>query len=222
MLVFESDTARSSRARRALGSAVLLSVLAAVFAWTSHAPADPILYWLWATPALAGGALLWGAHRGMVCSPLAQTQVALLSVFLLCAGSLPQGIPTAFELSGVRLVLTPERLALLRAFVIGFASALVVREILLRKSPLLPGKWLSFVVVCVCVSAFEVVGALAWAAHAGLGRPSVGVLLGAPWELVSVCVGTVISLLALTRRHDGQLLESWMELTSALDWRRAA
>lgn len=41
-------------------------------------------------------------------------------------------------------------------FAQGFIPALIAREILLRTSPLKPGKWLAFIVVCIClaISAF--------------------------------------------------------------------
>ena len=34
----------------------------------------------------------------------------------------------------------------------GFIPAILTREILLRRSPLQPGKWLSFLTICVCMT----------------------------------------------------------------------
>src|SRR5262249_58868966 len=37
-------------------------------------------------------------------------------------------------------------------FAQGFVPAIIAREVLLRRSPLRPGKWLSFLVLCVCLA----------------------------------------------------------------------
>lgn len=228
MLAFDpaSDTDRLALARAARRAtsrtpALLVTGLAALFAWTSHAPADALLYWLWASPVLVGGALLYAGRKALPLSPLAQLQAALLSAFLLCAGRLPQdGAATLDLFAAGPLVLTPELLALARAFAIGFASAVLVREILLRRSPLLPGRWLAFLTVCVCLGLFEVLGVLAWAAHGLLARPPVELALAAPWEFLLVYAGAASALVTLTRRHDAQIQELWIAFTPALDWRR--
>jgi len=37
-------------------------------------------------------------------------------------------------------------------FAQGFVPAMIVREILIRRSPLIPGKWLFFIVLCICMA----------------------------------------------------------------------
>lgn len=53
----------------------------------------------------------------------------------------------------------------------GFIPAMIAREILLRASPLKPGKWLFFIVVCVCMGISVVYEFIEWwVALANRGR----------------------------------------------------
>lgn len=199
-------------ARRSLLSPALVTALAGLFAWSSHAPADALVYWLWAAPVVAGVTLACATRRALPLSPLVRTVGAAFGAYLLCAG----------RLSGSAHAVSPESLALGRAFGIGFATAVLAREVLLRKSPLLPGRWLAFLSACVSLAAFGGLEVVAWAARAALARPAPAASLGAPWELLLVYAGAASALVLFTRRHDEEIQELWVDFTSALDWRRAA
>lgn len=92
-------------------------------------------------------------------------------------------------------------------FAQGFIPALVSRELLLRTSPLKPGKWLCFIVlsICLAVSAFyELIEwwTAAWqgaSADAFLG--SQGDVWDAQWDMFFCLLGALSALLLFSKLH---------------------
>ena len=122
-----------------------------------------------------------------------------------CADQLSRGIRDTFELSRNHY----DRVG---HFAQGFVPAILAREILIRTSPLRPGKWLFFLVCCVvlAISAFYELTEW-WAAL--LTSPETGTaFLGTQgdiwdtqWDMALALSGAVISLLLLGRPHQEQL-----------------
>jgi putative membrane protein len=102
-------------------------------------------------------------------------------------------------------------------FAQGFVPAIIAREVLLRRSPLQPGKWLFFLVICVCLAVSASYELIEWLA-ATLGGSSADAFLGTQgdvwdtqWDMFMALVGALTSLVLLSRVHDVQL----RRLTSA-------
>ena len=96
-------------------------------------------------------------------------------------------------------------------FAQGFVPAIIAREVLLRRSPLQRGKWLFFLVTCVCLAVSASYELIEWLA-ALLGGSSADAFLGTQgdpwdtqWDMFMALVGAVTSLLLLSRVHDRQL-----------------
>jgi putative membrane protein len=96
-------------------------------------------------------------------------------------------------------------------FAQGFVPAMLTREVLLRRSPLARGKWLAFLVVCVCVAFSATYELIEWLA-ALLGGSSAESFLGTQgdvwdtqWDMFMALVGASAALLLLSRAHDRQL-----------------
>jgi len=94
----------------------------------------------------------------------------------------------------------------------GFIPAILVREILLRRSPLVPGKWLFFLVTCICLAFSACYEFLEWwtavigggAADAFLGTQ--GDVWDTQWDMFLALIGAITAQLTLGRIHDHQLL----------------
>ena len=93
----------------------------------------------------------------------------------------------------------------------GFVPAIIAREVLLRRSPLQRGKWLFFLVTCVCLAVSASYELIEWLA-ALLGGSSADAFLGTQgdvwdtqWDMFMALVGAITSLLLLSRVHDRQL-----------------
>ena len=102
-------------------------------------------------------------------------------------------------------------------FAQGFVPAIIAREVLLRRSPLQPGKWLFFLVICVCLAVSASYELIEWLV-ATLGGSSADAFLGTQgdvwdtqWDMFMALVGALTSLVLLSRVHDVQL----RRLTSA-------
>jgi len=96
-------------------------------------------------------------------------------------------------------------------FAQGFVPAIIARELLLRRSPLQRGKWLFFLVTCVCLAVSASYELIEWLA-ALLGGSSADAFLGTQgdvwdtqWDMFMALVGAITSLLLLARVHDRQL-----------------
>jgi putative membrane protein len=96
-------------------------------------------------------------------------------------------------------------------FAQGFVPAIVAREVLLRRSPLQRGKWLFFLVTCVCLAISASYELIEWLA-ALLGGSSADAFLGTQgdvwdtqWDMFTALVGAISALVLLPRIHDRQL-----------------
>jgi putative membrane protein len=93
----------------------------------------------------------------------------------------------------------------------GFIPAIIAREILIRTSPLKQGKWLFFIVVCVCLAISAVYELIEWwvavvsgtAADAFLGTQ--GYVWDTQSDMAMALLGALIALVFLGKYHDRQL-----------------
>ena len=96
-------------------------------------------------------------------------------------------------------------------FAQGFVPAILAREVLLRRSPLQRGKWLGFLVLCVCLAVSATYELIEWLA-AVLGGSAADAFLGTQgdvwdtqWDMFLALCGAVLAQGLLARVHDRQL-----------------
>jgi putative membrane protein len=95
----------------------------------------------------------------------------------------------------------------------GFIPAILIREILLRTSPLRPGRWLFVIVTAMCLAFsacyefFEWGAAVAGghAADAFLGTQ--GDVWDTQWDMLCALIGAIVAQLTLSRVHDRGLVK---------------
>ena len=98
-------------------------------------------------------------------------------------------------------------------FTQGFIPAILAREILIRRSPLVPGKWLFFLVICVCLALSAFYELIEWwgaviggeTAEAFLGTQ--GDVWDTQWDMFLALTGTIIAQFTLSSRHNQALKE---------------
>jgi putative membrane protein len=96
-------------------------------------------------------------------------------------------------------------------FAQGFVPAILVREILVRRSPLRGSRWLAVVVVCVCLAFsafFEMIewwSAVIGGSAADDFLATQGDVWDTQWDMFTALVGAVTALALLSRLHDRQL-----------------
>jgi putative membrane protein len=96
-------------------------------------------------------------------------------------------------------------------FMQGFVPAIVFRELLLKKSPLVRGKLLTCIVVSICLALSAVWELLEWLSAVVLGQGADAFLgtQGDPWDtqedMAMALVGALVATLALAGWHDRAL-----------------
>jgi putative membrane protein len=96
-------------------------------------------------------------------------------------------------------------------FAQGFVPAIIAREILLGRSPLVSGKWLFFLVCCVCLAISACYEFLEWWSALILGAGATEFLgtqgdeWDTQWDMFLALVGAITAQLLLSRIHDRQL-----------------
>ena len=190
---------------------VLLVVGAIALAVSGVAPHDRLTWLLEVAPILIAMPVLIATARRFPLTPLAYRLIFLHALILMLGGhytyaEVPLGDWVADALGLAR---NPyDRLGHLAQ---GFVPAIVVREILIRRSPLRPGKWLAFLVVCVCLAISAAYELVEWWS-ALIGGESADAFLGTQgdqwdtqWDMFTALVGAVAALLLLGRYHDRQI-----------------
>jgi len=188
--------------------ALLLVPVVAVLVVSGLHPYDRTTWWLEVAPILIGVPILIATHRRFPLTPLVYTLLAIHAVILAVGGHytyarVPLGnwVRDAFGLARNHY----DRLG---HFAQGFVPAILAREILLRKSPLRPGRWLFVLVTAVCLAVSACYEFVEWWT-ALLGGESATAFLGTQgdvwdtqWDMFLALVGAVVAQVLLGRWHD--------------------
>lgn len=175
-------------------------------------PKDRVVWLLEVAPALLGVGLLVATWRRFPFTTLVSLFVFAHSLILLLGGHYTYAeVPLGYwarDLFG----LARNHYDRIGHLAQGFFPALVIREILLRCSPLRPGKWLFFIVVCICLAFSAGYELLEWwtalLATPGQGAAFLGTqgdVWDTQWDMFLCLVGAVAAQLLFSRYHDRQL-----------------
>lgn len=189
---------------------LLLAVLAAL-ALSAVAPYDRATWWMEVAPVLIAAPLLMATRRRFELTTLVYGLIALHALVLILGGAYTYArVPFGFSLQEW-FGLTRNPYDRIGHFFQGFVPAMVARELLLRTSPLRPGKWLAVLVVSACLAISACYELIEWAAAVLLGQGADEFLgtQGDPWDTQSdmamALIGAVCALALLSRYHDRQL-----------------
>jgi putative membrane protein len=182
-----------------------------VLVWSGIAPYDRVTWWLEVAPVLIGLALCtatWSRYR---LSPLLYRLLFLHALILMVGGHYTYArVPAGFWVQDW-LDLSRNHYDRLGHVAQGFVPAILAREILIRSSPLRRGRWLFFIVVCVCLSFSAVYEMIEWWA-AIIGGDSAESFLGTQgdvwdtqWDMFLAMLGAIAAQLLLWRVHDRSL-----------------
>ena len=190
---------------------VLLGVGAIALALSGVAPHDRLTWLLEVAPILIATPVLVATGRRFPLTPLAYRLIFVHALVLMLGGhysyaEVPLGDWVADALDWAR---NPyDRLGHLAQ---GFVPAIVVREILIRHSPLRPGKWMVFLVLCVCLAISAAYELFEWW-MAVIGGESADAFLGTQgdqwdtqWDMFMALVGAATAQVLLGRLHDRQI-----------------
>lgn len=193
--------------RRALPTAVPLAVLAALVV-SGIQPRDRITWLLetvWILVGLPVAVAVWRRHRftGLLCCLL-----ALHALLLMTGGHYTYAeVPFGEWLQQV-LGLSRNPYDRIGHLAQGFVPAILVRELLVRTSPLGGSRWQAPLTVCACLAFSAFFELLEWwaALIGGSGADAFlatqGDVWDTQWDMFCALTGAVLSLLVLSRVHD--------------------
>jgi len=202
-----------NRAASAALPASLLVAVAVALVVSGIAPYDRLTWVLVVLPVLVAAPLLVVTWRRFPLTPLLYWLIAIHSLILILGAHYTNArVPLGFWMQDA-FDFQRNHYDRIGHLMQGFGPAIVIRELLIRTSPLAPGKWLFTLVL------FSVLGVSAtyeftewWAALAG--GEAAGAFLGTQgdvwdtqWDMFLAGCGAIAAQLLLARLHDRQLAE---------------
>jgi putative membrane protein len=187
---------------------VLLTVFIAVLAWSAVRPFDRFTWFLEVVPAVAGAVILAATYRRFRFTTLVYVLILIHAIILCVGGHYTYARVPLGDWVRDALNLDRNHYDRLGHFVQGFVPAMIAREVLVRASPLKPGRWLFFLVVCFCLALSASYELIEWAVAAMTGTAAEEFLgtQGDVWDTQKdmglALVGALAALLALSKIHD--------------------
>jgi putative membrane protein len=190
---------------------ILLGVSTIGLIWSGTEPFDRPTWTLEVFPVVLALLILWPTRKRFPLTPLLYVLITIHASILMLGGhytyaEVPLGnwVRDAFDLQRNHY----DRLGHLAQ---GFIPAMIARELLLRKTPLLRGGWLFFIVTSICLAISACYEFLEWWT-ALIGGGSADAFLGTQgdvwdtqWDMFLATCGAIIAQLVLARWHDRQL-----------------
>lgn len=190
---------------------VLCTLVIVALVCSGLAPYDRATWWMEIFPILIAAPILIATYRRFPLTPLVYTLLAVHAVILMVGGHYTYArVPLGFWVQDL-LGLARNDYDRLGHFAQGFIPAILVRELLLRTSPLRPGRWLFVLVTAVCLAFSACYEFIEWwtalaggeSATAFLGTQ--GDVWDTQWDMFSALIGAVTAQLVLSGVHDRAL-----------------
>ncbi len=190
---------------------LLLAIAAVALGVSGLRPYDRATWLLEVGPVLIGAPILIASYRRFPLTPLLYRLLLLHALILILGGHYSyERVPLGFWLQDL-LDLSRNHYDRLGHVGQGFIPAILAREILLRLSPLQRGKWLFFLVICVCLAFSAFYELLEWRTAAIMGEEAdsflatQGDIWDSQWDMFLALLGAIASQLLLSRLHDREL-----------------
>lgn len=192
--------------KRVLFALALLALVVSGFA-----PADRVTWLLEALPVIIAGPVLAGTHRRFPLTPLAYRLIFVHALILIVGAHYTYAQMPLGDWARDAFGLARNHYDRLGHLAQGFIPAIVVREVLLRATPLRPGGWTFAIVAGCCLGISAFYELIEWwvaltagqAADAFLGTQ--GDPWDTQWDMFLALVGAIAAQIMLGRVHDRAL-----------------
>ena len=188
--------------------ALLLTLLGVVFFWSAIQPHDRFTWYLEVFPVMIALPILLLTYKRFPFSRLAYALMLVHAIILLIGGHYTYAEMPLFNWLRDANGWDRNYYDRLGHVAQGFIPAIVAREILLRTSPLMPGKWLFFLVLCVALAISAFYEMLEWWVAVASGSDAVaflatqGDIWDTQWDMFLALLGALAALLLLSGWHD--------------------
>jgi putative membrane protein len=190
---------------------VLLAIGTALLVWSGIGPHDRTTWILEVAPIFIAVPVLVATGRRFPLTPLVYRLIFIHALILMLGGHYTYAqVPLGFWMERL-FGFTRNHYDRIGHFAQGFVPAIVAREILIRRSPLKPGKWLFFIVLSVCLAISACYEFIEWWS-ALIGGSSAEAFLGTqgdPFDtqadMFMALTGAISAQMVLARVHDRQI-----------------
>jgi len=190
---------------------LLLIVGAVLLGLSGIGPHDRTTWWLEVAPILIAVPILVATARRFPLTPLAYRLIFVHALVLMLGAHYTYAeVPVGFWMQRA-LGLARNHYDRIGHFVQGFVPAIVAREVLIRCSPVKAGRWLTFLVLSVCLAISALYELVEWWA-ALIGGEGADAFLGTQgdqwdtqWDMFLALLGAATALPLLSRLHDRQI-----------------
>lgn len=174
--------------------------------WSGLRPYDHVTWLEEVLPAVLGWVILAATYRRFRLTNLTYALIWCFSLILIVGGHYTYArVPLGYWAQDL-FHLSRNHFDRLGHFVQGFTPAIVAREVLLRTSPLRRGKWLAFIVLCICLAISACYELIEWFAAVVSDATdfvgSQGDPWDAQWDMFLCLVGAATAIMLLGRLHD--------------------
>lgn len=189
----------------------LAIVFAVTLVWSWIGAKDRLTWWLEAAPALAALLILAFTATRFPLTRLSYWLICGHALVLLVGAHYTYAEVPAFDWVRDTFHQTRNNYDKLGHFVQGFVPALIARELLLRTSPLKPGKWLFVIIVLACLGISAAYELIEWqvAIHTGTAADAFLGAQGDIWDtqedMATALIGAIVGLLSLSSMQDREL-----------------
>jgi putative membrane protein len=190
---------------------LLVAIVLGALAWSGIAPHDRLTWLLevvWVVVGLPLVAWAWGRFP---LSRLLSWLLVVHALILIYGGAYTYALTPLGLWVSEALDLARNHYDRLGHFAQGFVPAILARELLLRRTPLVRGGWLFYLVVAAALSFsafFELIewwAALVWGGDADAFLATQGDVWDTQWDMFLALCGAIAAQLGLARVHDRQL-----------------
>lgn len=191
---------------------LLLVCLCAVFVWSAIRPHDYFTWFLEVFPVLIGLPILIATYTKFPLTNLVYGLILLHAIILLVGGHYTYAEMPLFSWLRDYYGWDRNYYDRLGHVAQGFIPAMITREILLRTSPLRPGKWLFFIVVCICLAMSAFYEFIEWWVALASGSDAVaflatqGDIWDTQWDMFLAFFGAISAQLLLAKAHHRQMI----------------
>lgn len=196
---------------------LLLLVVIAVLIWSLIKPASYKSWTLEATPAIIVLIIALLTYKKFRLTTFSYVIIAIMAILMFVGGHYTYSKVPLFNWIKDTFDLKRNHYDRFGHFLKGMIG-IVIREILLRKTPLKKGKWLFWIVTSISLAISAMYEIIEWISFIiGKGGKTAKNFLGnqgdiwdAQWDMVLTLAGTIISLLFLSKLHN-RLLRKELE-----------
>ncbi|HEY9576143.1 MAG TPA: DUF2238 domain-containing protein [Pseudobacillus sp.] len=187
----------------------LLVIVLIVLVWSVIKPVDYPTWAVESLPAVAGLIILIATYNKFRLTTLSYVIIAILFVTMFIGGHYTYGNVPLFNWIKETFDLNRNHYDRLGHFLKGM-SVIVIREILIRTSPLLKGFWLSVISVSIVLAVSALYEIIEWlSVIISEGKKTSKNFLGmqgdmwdAQWDMALTLIGSILFLLLLTALHN--------------------